>query len=112
MHVDIPFAFVVGTITSPAGTYVFSSETGNPQVLMQLVGTAGRFISTNLEEDSTKPQEARLVFHRYGNQYFLSRIATTSRSRDISPSRLESEAKKTAVAAGRQMQTEIVLATP
>ena len=52
-------------------------------------------------------QAPTLVFHRYGNQYFLSRISTGSISRDIVVSRVETELKKTA--AGRT-RTEIVLA--
>jgi hypothetical protein len=111
VNIDIPFEFVVGTTTAPAGTYVFSSPAGKPMVRMQLVGTEGSFLLTNPESVYKSPQVPKLIFHRYGNQYFLSWIGTTSTSRDIPMSRLEREAKKTTVAAARQMQTEIVLAT-
>jgi hypothetical protein len=109
MHANIPFEFVVGKTTAPAGTYVFSFPDAQGLVCMRLVGTEGRLLVTSPGGDSTSP---KLVFHRYGNQYFLSQIGTTSRSSDIPPSRIERELKKTTLAAGRNMQTEIVLATP
>ena len=80
-------------------------------VRIRLVGTDGSFFVTNPANADTSSQKSKLIFHRYGNQYFLSWIGTTSTSRDIPMSRLEREAKKTTVAAARQMQTEIVLAT-
>jgi hypothetical protein len=111
IRADIPFEFVVGQTTAPAGTYIFSFQATEGMVRMQLAGTAGRFVMTSPDSAYTSPQESKLVFHRYGNQYFLSRIGTTSTSRGILTSPREREAKKTTVAAGRQMQTEIVLAT-
>ncbi len=111
IRVDIPFEFVVARTTAPAGTYVFSLPEGEGMVRIRLVGTDGSFFVTNPASANTSPQESKLIFHRYGNQYFLSRIGTTSSSRDIPPSPKEREANKTTVAAGRQMQTEIVLAT-
>ena len=107
---DIPFEFVVGKTTAPAGTYVFSFQAKEGAERVQLVGTSGRFVETNLEGVYTSPQEPKLVFHRYGNQYFLSGIWTTSTSRVIPMSPKEREANKTTLAAAQQMQTEIVLA--
>jgi len=111
IRANIPFQFVVAGTTAPAGTYVFSFPVAEGSVCMQLIGTGGRFFVTNPDSAYTSPQKAKLVFHRYGNQYFLSQIGTTSSSRDIPPSPKEREAEKTTVAGGRQMQTEIVLAT-
>ena len=111
LRAAIPFEFVVGKTTAPAGMYVFSFQAADGKALMQLVGTDGSFFVTSPERAYTSPQEAKLVFHRYGNQYFLSRIGTTSTSRDIPMSPKEREMKKTTVDAARQMQTEIVLAT-
>ena len=109
IRANIPFQFVVAGTTAPAGTYVFSFQ-AEGVVRMQLLGTGSRFLVTNPDR-CTGTQKPELVFHRYGNQYFLSQIGTTSSSRDIPPSPKEREAEKTTVAGGRQMQTEIVLAT-
>jgi len=77
--------------------------------VVQLAGSRSYFAQTTANSFYTSQQEPKLVFHRYGNQYFLSQIWTTSAIRNIPMSRMERELKKTAAAA-RQMQTEIVLA--
>jgi hypothetical protein len=110
IRVDVPFEFVVARMMAPAGTYVFSLPAGEGMVRMQLVGTDGSFLVTN-PHSAYGPQKAKLVFHRYGNQYFLSQIGTRSTSRDIPTSPQERKVEQATVAAGRQMQTEIVLAT-
>jgi len=107
IRADIPFEFVVGNTTAAPGEYVVTFLNG---MEIQLVGSDHYSVQAN-PDNPYGPQEPKLVFHRYGNQYFLSRIGTTSTSRDIPMSRMEREAKKTTVAAARQMQTEIVLAT-
>jgi len=77
--------------------------------MVELAGSHVYYLQTSPNSSYTGPQEPKLVFHRYGNQYFLSQIWTTSAIRNIPMSRMERELKKTAAAA-RQMQTEIVLA--
>ena len=109
IRANIPFEFAVGKTTAPAGTYVFSFQ-AEGVVRMQLLGTGSRFLVTNPDR-CTGTQKPELVFHRYGNQYFLSGIWTTSTSRVIPMSPKEREANKTTLAAAQQMQTEIVLAT-
>ena len=111
IRMDIPFEFVVGKTTAPAGTYVFSFPDVQGMVHMQLVGTAGSYFVANPSRAYWNPQKPKLVFHRYGNQYFLSQIGNTSTSRDVPSSSMEREVKKKTVAAARQMQTEIVPAT-
>jgi hypothetical protein len=107
LRADIPFEFVVGNTTVPSGQYVVSARTGSPVV--QLEGSKTYHLLSSTDESYTIWQEPKLIFHRYGNQYFLSRISTTSTGRDLPPSRVERELKK-ALAAARQMPTEIVLA--
>jgi len=47
IRADIPFEFVVGQTTAPAGTYIFSFQATEGMVRMQLAGTAGRFVMTS-----------------------------------------------------------------
>ncbi|MGA2720846.1 MAG: hypothetical protein ABSG79_00415 [Bryobacteraceae bacterium] len=75
--------------------------------MVELAGSHVYYLQTSPNSSYTGPQEPKLVFHRYGDQYFLSQIWTGSRSLNFSTSRAERELKKTAAAAG---QTEIVLA--
>lgn len=105
VRADIPFEFVVGNTTAAPGTYVIRVQAGSPMV--ELAGSRSYYLQTSLNSPYTGPQEAKLVFHRYGGQYFPSQIWIGSRSLNFSMSRTERELKKTAAAAG---QTQIVLA--
>lgn len=105
---DIPFEFVVGNTTAAPGEYVI---TFLPGLGVQLLGRDHYYVQATPDSPYARPQEPKLIFHRYGNQYFLSQVGTMSTSRDIPMSRMEREAKTTTVAAARQVQTEIVLAT-
>jgi len=102
---DIPFEFAVWNTTAAPGTYAITFQSGFSVV--QLAGSQSYYLQTSSIRSYTSPQEPKLVFHRYGDQYFLSQIWTTSTRRDFSMSRKERELKKIAAAAA---QTEIVLA--
>jgi hypothetical protein len=52
----------------------------------------------------------KLVFNRYGNQYFLAQIWTGATRRDVLMSRTERELKKNPSASARRVQTEVLLA--
>jgi hypothetical protein len=56
-----------------------------------------------------RSDEPKLVFHRYGDQYFLASISTGSDGRDLPVSRQERELTKAAGSAGLR-RTEILLA--
>jgi hypothetical protein len=73
---DIPFEFSVGSKTMPAGEYSVKAITRSGNGLLIL--SADRKISalrlsneTNVNKN--KPH-ARLVFHRYGDRYFLAEV--------------------------------------
>lgn len=105
---DIPFKFSVSNTTAPAGKYVITAQqAGSPVVL--LAGSHSYYLDFYPTKSYTSPEEPKLVFHRYGDQYFLSQISTGSASRDLPMSRVERELTKTAAATG-QTRTEIVLA--
>ena len=82
---QIPFAFTVGERTLPAGTYgvrqlspgcvaLVSSESGHATMLLTAAIPAERM-----------PTRAKLVFHRYGTQYFLAEVWTPERSQGQQP---------------------------
>lgn len=109
MRADVPFEFVVQNTTAPSGEYVITVLSGS---VVRLVGSSSRYlVSANSEGTNTYASPgAKLVFNRYGNQYFLSHILTPQTSRDFPMSRVERELKKSTVAGVRQSQTEILLA--
>jgi len=108
---DIPFEFVVGKTTMPAGEYtVKAGGTGfHPDVLRieATVGNAAVNVTANRLEGDKTPDQSRLVFHKYGNQYFLSRAWSNAVAggRELRQSRTERELAKTASV----RETEIVV---
>ena len=111
LRADIPFEFTVGKTTVPAGTYVIGLLAGQA---IQVVGVGSdfqnRYFFTGTPNAySNRSHEPKLVFHRYGNRYFLSEVWSTSPSFYVPVSPAERELKKSPTAR-RQFQTEIVLA--
>lgn len=106
VRADIPFEFVVGDATVAPGQYVirFLSEP-----VVQILGHDSYLLPSSPDDAYAVSSEPKLIFHHYGGQYFLSRIATASVSRDFPMTRAERELKKTASAAGQTQQAQTVV---
>jgi hypothetical protein len=84
VRITIPFDFSVGKVSLPSGTYSVT-RTGAAHSLLQLCHKQGKgdavatinSIQSNREALSDKD---KLVFHRYGNQYFLAQFWTQGSS--------------------------------
>ncbi len=74
----IPFDFNVGDKKLPAGEYTFSRLSGvsdNKVMLVRGVGVG--VLQSTFEAEVLRPKnESTLVFHKYGDQYFLEQIWT------------------------------------
>jgi hypothetical protein len=73
---DVPFEFSVGYKALPAGTYSVQSivSAGNGLLIQS---TDGKMSALRLSEATPRIKEkpkARLVFHRYGERYFLAEV--------------------------------------
>jgi hypothetical protein len=107
LRAEIPFEFVVQNTTAPAGTYEIKILDG---MLVQLVGGGSSRVLVTIPADTYNSSLAsKLIFNRYGNQYFLSEVRGASKRRDFEVSRVERELKNSVVAAQR-VRTEILLA--
>jgi hypothetical protein len=81
---NVPFSFTVGNSTVPAGTYTISSRMTSPHLLSINNWDKGVHVLTIGQPDQDNPKLAdKLVFHRYGNQYFLSEILCSDSSMNI-----------------------------
>ena len=82
MVVNIPFDFVVGGTTLPAGEY--SVKTSGPVRTLLLIDrqdpSASIFMGTNAIIASEPKSESKLVFNRYGDRYFLSQVWSSGNS--------------------------------
>src|SRR6266542_1462009 len=78
VRAKIPFDFSVGAKKLPAGEYTFSRLSGVSDSKIMLVSSvdasARVFQSTFGVQVLTPKNDSTLVFHRYGDQYFLEQI--------------------------------------
>ena len=110
----VPFSFSVGNESLPAGHYtLYQSSEG----YVSLLGPQGSaFLGWTLPGRTVRPDgEPKIVFHRYGDQYFLSEIfsGTDNVSRKLPVSKLEKEhrASSPAVAENRQERDVVIFGT-
>jgi len=110
----VPFEFYVGDTTLPAGDYHVRSITRGADVLTiqndKTLKSIGRFTMHIRPND--KDTRVRLVFHRYGDQYFLSEVwgGYEGSGRQLVESKRERAAKRSAgtLAAVRYETVEVV----
>ena len=68
---DVPFAFNVAQSSMSEGSYSISAVADRVMVVRNESTNAAVMVITQREE-SSKPQNPRLVFHKYGDSYFLA----------------------------------------
>jgi hypothetical protein len=89
---QVPFDFMVGDKTLHAGQYTVRAlnDSGNPIAIKNNDGDRVIQLSYTAER-SDKQLRAKLVFHRYGSNYFLSQIwmAGESNGRELPKTRQE-----------------------
>ena len=81
---DIPFDFAVSGKTLPAGDYYLQRSTEGAQVVTQLRSRDkdnGVYLrQTHPVQGNEIQADSKLVFNKYGNQYFLSQVWISGRS--------------------------------
>jgi hypothetical protein len=90
---NIPFNFVVNGKTLPAGNYAISESSHSRTLVIRGIDndTVALAIPTNVES-AVSEGYGKLVFHRYGDRYFLSQAWVPGEGRAILPSgRVEKE---------------------
>lgn len=75
---DIPFDFAVGSKSLKAGEYTVRPYTASGDALMirNQDSSDAAMRLTQTVQASTIPQKGKLVFHRYGQRYFLYEVWT------------------------------------
>ena len=80
MATTVPFDFVVGEKTFPAGTYTISRISNDPQEGLRIRSSDGKtdvFFHVLTSEPVTSDDRTRLQFRHEGDTYHLSTIVTT-----------------------------------
>ncbi|HVH71773.1 MAG TPA: hypothetical protein VNB49_11770 [Candidatus Dormibacteraeota bacterium] len=92
---NIPFAFTAGDTALPAGEYrVEKLQQGSAVVLIRCTeGSPAVMVMTSAAETNGPHGKTKLIFHRYGNRYFLAQIwsAGSSHGRELPKSAKEKE---------------------
>jgi hypothetical protein len=97
--IKIPFNFVIGQKILPAGEYTIRPNRISSKTVWRVQGNdahAGAFFLTVPVWARETQEKTKLVFHKYGNQYFLSQIwiPGDNSGRELSMPRLERELAK------------------
>jgi hypothetical protein len=92
--VDVPFAFVVAGQSLPAGHYIVKAVSEG-QVRIINSQSVGVYVPTHGDLRNTS-DDSKLVFHRYGDTYFLAGawVKGNTTGRALFPSRAEREMAK------------------
>jgi len=84
VEVNIPFEFSAGSKTLQPGVYSIKRMSGNYLTLRSVDGKSAVILNAPLTRTSTDDKGERLVFNKYGDQYFLSQIwLTTDTGREL-----------------------------
>ena len=96
---NIPFSFTVGNKTLPAGQYKIAPyRTGGDTLwlVQSRDGGTSALVTTQSITSAESQDKSKLVFRRYGSQYFLSQIWTAGATagREVRVSRPKSDLAK------------------
>jgi hypothetical protein len=89
---DIPFTFEVANLTFPAGRYTVT-PLGETTLRISSPSNQGTVVLTHSVEGKAPESKGKMVFHHYGESYFLSEVwvAADGPGRKVFPSRAEEE---------------------
>ncbi len=76
VRVKVPFGFIVNRATLPAGEYLVQSvdDAGKVLAIRDLDTNTTNLVAFNSCISSKSASQTKLVFHRYGDRYFLNQI--------------------------------------
>lgn len=109
---NIPFAFSLNGRSLPAGHYTIASDFNNPDVLrVDDQEDSVHMMALASHGGSDAQKNDTLVFHRYGNQYFLAAIRSNSASMNchLIPSKQETWAKVQTQTASLRVDNKVLI---
>jgi hypothetical protein len=104
--VNVPFGFAAGSTMLPAGEYKVDLRIAPGTVALHSVEQKkAALVVTQAAQTAHERGPAKLVFKRYGDQYFLSQIwsAFTGYGRQIPPTKREMEMARNATEPGQEI---------
>jgi hypothetical protein len=74
MQVIVPFDFLAGEKALPGGDYTVEVNAERGMIVLRSEGHQPVLLPTNAIETRTPARHSQLVFHRYGNSFFLAEV--------------------------------------
>jgi hypothetical protein len=107
---NVPFNFIVNKTEIPAGTYMIEpvGSNGGAVSIENSDRTVVKVLLPQSCEATNAPEKTKLVFRRYGSEYFLSQIWTAGNSRGLEVPKSDRESE---VALDYPSQNVVVVAT-
>ena len=90
---NIPFDFMAGKTSLPAGEYTVAALSDMGPLSVSADGAGRAMVNSHAVQISAPSEQTKLIFHRYGDQYFLYQvwIQGENRGRELPQSKLEKE---------------------
>ena len=110
VRATVPFDFTVGDKLLPAGTYTIKAQ--SPHVIVIRNHDKPIAVLTIVNQDVNKsPDGGKLIFHKYGDQYFLSEILSDWATINVTVPRSKAETRVRLQQAMIQPTSEVFIAT-
>jgi hypothetical protein len=109
----VPFEFMVAGRFMPAGDYSIGTLSSNSGTVVQVSNSSSGVISlvnNSSARSNERTGQALLIFHRYGDQYFLFRIVDGSRDTGLELPTSHTEKELSKIASIQKFETIAVLA--
>ena len=113
VRAKVPFSFTVGDKVLPAGDYTITSETPQVIVIKNHDHAAEAAVSLVIQASNASPSGGKLLFHRYGSQYFLTEILCNpaDMNSSIPPSKREKRVQREQASLERSTTTLVAYLT-
>ncbi len=113
VQATIPFNFTVNGSQLPAGNYTLGTDVTSPRILKISDRTQHVHVLALAQPSADEKRKAnQLVFHKYGNQYFLSEIRSQESGMNVqlATSKQEKRARAETEQAGLRVNNEVMIA--
>ena len=110
---DVPFSFVLNGRSLPAGHYTITADPNSPEVLrIDDRDDSVHIITMAMPASSERQTDNTVLFHKYGNQYFLSsiRVSGSSMNCHLTTSKQEKWAKAQTQEATLRVNDDVLIA--
>jgi hypothetical protein len=91
---NIPFDFMVNGKKLPAGKYIVETGSAQSALAIRSFETKQGAVSITQSFQVRAGAKPQLIFHRYGNQYFLAKVISDTGGLELPKTKAEREAAK------------------